>query len=342
MVQHRDVPAALLALKSLLRFVPAGRLVVVADPSLTAADRAVFRRHFPGLELREAAEFRHPDLPQGGTWERLAAIAHYVQQHYVIQLDADTVALAPLAEVGAAVASAQPFTLGTRDDQAAESCGLVAAQARARLREGAHVQLLAESLLDRLEGAEDLRYVRGCSGFAGYPAGSFDLPRLCALSRRMAHLLGARWQQWGTEQFTSKFNVRKVIVITDYLPSRIAKGNEIPTAAASPLNDGSKDSSIDSSEVHKRGNRICFRTLSQEDIARTFVWKVHGPIVRRSIEPLRCLSRKWICRSHMSTFQAECVLEIEAISIAVPEHPSSLSATDTRQCLSILQVLKVG
>jgi len=203
MVQHRDVPAALLALKSLLRFVPAGRLVVVADPSLTAADRAVFRRHFPGLELREAAEFRHPDLPQGGTWERLAAIAHYVQQHYVIQLDADTVALAPLAEVGAAVASAQPFTLGTRDDQAAESCGLVAAQARARLREGAHVQLLAESLLDRLEGAEDLRYVRGCSGFAGYPAGSFDLPRLCALSRRMAHLLGARWQQWGTEQFTS-------------------------------------------------------------------------------------------------------------------------------------------
>ena len=49
----------------------------------------------------------------------------------------------------------------------------------------------------------ELRYVRGCSGFAGYPQDSFDLPRLCDLSRRMAHLLGARWRQWGTEQFTS-------------------------------------------------------------------------------------------------------------------------------------------
>lgn len=203
MVQHSDVPAALLAIKSLLRFVSAGQLVVVADPSLTAADRAVFQRHFPGLEVREAHEFRHPDLPQGGCWERLAAIAHYTQQDYVIQLDADTVALAPLSEVSAAVAAARPFTLGTSDDQQPESCARVAATARARLAGTPHVQLLAESLLDRVEGADQLRYVRGCAGFAGYPRGSFNPERLRELSRRMAHLLGARWQQWGTEQFTS-------------------------------------------------------------------------------------------------------------------------------------------
>ena len=65
------------------------------------------------------------------------------------------------------------------------------------------MQLLAESLLDRVEGADQLRYVRGCAGFAGYPRGSFNPERLRDLSRRMAHLLGARWQQWGTEQFTS-------------------------------------------------------------------------------------------------------------------------------------------
>ena len=203
MIQHRDVHAALLACKSLLRFVPARRLVVIADPSMTPADRGLLRRHFPGVEIREAREFQHADLPQGGTWERLAAIAEYVSEAFVIQLDADTVALAPLPEVTAAVATATAFTLGTADHQQAQSCAAAVAEARERMRAEAHIQLLAESRLDQLEGAEALRYVRGCSGFAGYPQGSFDPARLRELSRRLAALLGPRWREWGTEQFTS-------------------------------------------------------------------------------------------------------------------------------------------
>lgn len=203
MVQHRDVDAYLLAIKSFLRHITASRVVVVADPTLSAKDRAIFVEHIPAIEFREAAEFRKPGIPAGGCWERLCAISEYVATDYVIQLDADTVAVAPLEEVAEAVARATPFTLGTEDRQNIQTCSEISAWARQRLTDGEHVQVIAESLLDQVDGAQELRYVRGCAGFAGYPKGSFNFDRLGDLSGRMAAVMGLRWTQWGTEQFTS-------------------------------------------------------------------------------------------------------------------------------------------
>lgn len=203
MVQHRDVNSYLLAIKSFLRFLPAGRVVVVADPSLTELDRSILRHQIMGIELRDADEFRKPGIPVGGTWERLCAISEYVADSYVIQLDADTVAVAPMHDVARAVAEGTPFTLGTQDEQKVQSCAEIAAWARARGESGGHVQILAESLLDQIEGCGELRYIRGCSGFAGFPRNSFDFARLSDLSQRMQKLLGDRWSEWGTEQFTS-------------------------------------------------------------------------------------------------------------------------------------------
>lgn len=203
MVQHRDVDAYLLAVKSYVRYTPTARVVVVADPTLNALDRELMRQHVPPIEFREAAEFRKPGIPTGGCWERLCAISEYAADNYVIQLDADTVAVAPLNEIAEAVRSAAPFTLGTEDRQKVVACAEISATARQRVNGREHVQVLAESLLDRIEGADDLRYVRGCAGFAGYPKGSFDFDRLRSLSERMARVMGERWTQWGTEQFTS-------------------------------------------------------------------------------------------------------------------------------------------
>jgi hypothetical protein len=67
----------------------------------------------------------------------------------------------------------------------------------------AHVQVVAEAHLDRIRGFESMRYIRGCSGFSGFPRGSFSRKDLESISEQMHHALGDRWREWGTEQFTS-------------------------------------------------------------------------------------------------------------------------------------------
>lgn len=208
MVQHRDVNPYLLALKSFHRFLDPARVVLVADPTLDAEDRALIRRHVPHIVIHDAAEFHRAGIPQGGTWERLTAIARYAAQSQVVQLDADTVAVAPLQEVASALDAGVSFTLATDDDQAIVGTHDIAKWARARREGGSdHIQLLAEACLDRFDAAGAQRYVRGCSGFAGFAKGTFDPDRVADFSQRMQAHMGERWAQWGTEQFASNFFV---------------------------------------------------------------------------------------------------------------------------------------
>lgn len=208
MVHHRDVLPYLLALKSFVRFVPASRVVLVADPTLDSDDRALLRAQVPAIEIRDAADFRRPGLPVGGCWERLSAISEYVAQGYVVQLDADTVSVAPLDDVRQAFRDGVSFTLGTEDRQSLQPAADVARWAQGRLQDGDHIQLAAEALLDRLPAQpEGWRYVRGCAGFAGFAPGSISPPRVQQLSAWMGQLLGERWTQWGTEQFMSNLLV---------------------------------------------------------------------------------------------------------------------------------------
>lgn len=203
MVHHRDVFPYLLALKSFCRHIHPHRIVFVADPSITPQDRNIVRQHVPSIEFRDVSEFQRPEIPKGGCWERLCAVSEYAKLGYVIQLDADTVTVAPLTEVEAAVRERVAFTLGTEDRQHIQSCQEIAQWAQGRLSARNHVQLEAESRLDRIEGSENYRYIRGCAGFAGYPRGSFDFSTIALISKRMAKALPERWHEWGTEQFTS-------------------------------------------------------------------------------------------------------------------------------------------
>lgn len=207
MVQHRDVLPYLLALKSFARFLPPSAVVVVADPTLDASDRAIMREHVPHIEFREAAEFRDPGLPVGGCWERLTAISERVRDGAVVQLDADTVALSRPLEVAAALDSGVSFTLGTDDGQRIRGTHEVAAEYRERLDEISHIQGRCESLLDRMDPEQRWRYVRGCAGFAGFAQGSFDRDMLIDVCARMRAQIGDDWKLWGTEQFTSNLVV---------------------------------------------------------------------------------------------------------------------------------------
>jgi len=207
MVQHRDVLPYLLALKSFARFLTPVRVVLVADPTLDSNDRSLLRRHVPHIEIREAAEFQRPGIPKGGCWERLGAISHCNSEGYVIQLDADTVAVADLPAVRDALRNGTSFTLGTEDVQPIQTCAEIAAWAKGRLDGNDHVQLIAECALADFDPECAFRYARGCAGFAGFARGSINPDRVLDVSRRMAPLLGDLWTGWGTEQFTSNLLV---------------------------------------------------------------------------------------------------------------------------------------
>lgn len=207
-LQHKDVLLYLAAIKSFARHVPVERVHVLDDGSLTASDRSLLVASVPDLTIAPIEEFSDPLLPRGGTWERLTAIARLSRQAYVVQLDADTLTIGPLPEVVDAVRRGCSFTIGTWDGQEIEGADERAAHAR-QIRSGGsdHVQLQAEAALDQLRAAETLRYVRGCSGFAGFAPAADRLDVMRDVSPQMERLIGQAWQQWGSEQVMSNFLV---------------------------------------------------------------------------------------------------------------------------------------
>jgi hypothetical protein len=216
-VQHKDVLLYLLAVKSFARQVRPRAVCVLNDGSLSANDRAVLREHIPGVNLLELAEFRNAVCPRGGTWERLLAIASMVRDHYVIQLDSDTLTIGPIEEVRHCIEHQAAFALGTWNKQKIETmrerCETASKLAH---QTDSHVQVVAEANLDKLDDFESLRYVRGCSGFAGFARQSFTREFVEAISGQMQAAIGAKWSEWGSEQVMSNIviaNIPNAIVL---------------------------------------------------------------------------------------------------------------------------------
>lgn len=202
MLQHKDVLMYLAAVKSFARWVPVARVHLVNDGTLSPADTATLRAHIPEVEILDIEAFRSARCPVGGCWERLLAITELSQNAYVIQLDADTLAIGDIPEVRAHVAAQRSFTIGTWDHQQIErmtETNRRVKQALAR-SESAHVQLQAESAFDQLKDFESLKYVRGCAGFMGFAPGSLSRPRIEEWSMELRQILGPVWETWGSEQ----------------------------------------------------------------------------------------------------------------------------------------------
>jgi hypothetical protein len=205
MVQKRDVVSYLVAVKSFTHFLNPNRIVIVCDPSIDADDRAILKRHVPHVELRQADEFTDPKIPRGGTWERLYAITEYARDNYVIQLDADTVTTQPIPEVLAAVRSGKGFVLGEAVSTPVRSLAATRERAEPLVKPGAHIQTLSEAVMATVGLPADAQYVRGCSGFTGFPASAQLRAAMLDFSERMTGKLGADWKRWGTEQVTSNY-----------------------------------------------------------------------------------------------------------------------------------------
>ena len=168
----------------------------------------MLREHVPGLNLLELAEFRSAACPRGGTWERLLAIARLVRDHYVIQLDSDTLTVGHIDEVRNCVGEQKSFALGTWDRQGFETMHERVETAR-KLNRGStsHVQVVAEANFDKLRDFDSLRYVRGCSGFAGFARHAFTREFVEEISTQMQAAIGAKWNEWGSEQVMSNIVV---------------------------------------------------------------------------------------------------------------------------------------
>jgi hypothetical protein len=207
MVHQRDVHSYLVAVKSFAHFVNPARVVVVCDPTIDQDDRARIKFHIPHVELREAREFVHPDIPRGGCWERLFAISDYVRESYVVQLDADTLTVQPIPEVLQAIQADAGFVLGEEPDTPNRLLAAVRENALPWLGPGAHIQGIAETEMVNVGLPENARYIRGCAGFTGFPRSDDMREIMLDYSRRMKGKLGDAWTCWGTEQVTSNYLV---------------------------------------------------------------------------------------------------------------------------------------
>lgn len=211
MVHRRDVLSYLVAVKSFCTYASPIRIVVVCDPSITSDDRATLQSHVPHVELVSADDFAHPDIPRGGCWERLFAISKYVENNYIVQLDADTITDQPIPEVLAAIEQSKGFVLGEEPDQTILSLKTTSHNAKARLKFRPHIQTYSEVAMAEVGLSPTAQYVRGCAGFTGFPQTNTMRTDLLNFSRRMKTHFGEAWTSWGTEQVTSNFLVANML-----------------------------------------------------------------------------------------------------------------------------------
>lgn len=207
MVSKADVRMFLVAAKVLYRLLAEGQFVLIIDRDLPRRDRDRLRRH-----LSDAVEFLIlEDLPvgrcqRGGTWERVIACLDLSREHYVVQMDCDTLALGDIPEVREAIRANRAFTLA--EPLPLQTLAEAAAWVERHIRPPTHIIDVAQAAFARYPEAERLHYIRGSSGFTGFARGGFDRSEIETFHERMEELVGPkRWREWGTEQVASNFAV---------------------------------------------------------------------------------------------------------------------------------------
>jgi hypothetical protein len=263
--QASDLNAYLLAIKSIYRRIGHGRVVVILAPEEDEAFRATLRVHIPGVELIETTAIDTAPCQPGGTWERLLHCLRLAQTRYVIQVDADLLAYgSDLAAVAQAVADNRCFLLGGYDTTPLMTAAEVAADARAMNHP--YVGHACEEALEHAHGFEQAVYLRGSSGFCGYARGAIDPASVVRLHQAMEPLVGARWFEWGTEQFASNVAIANsanpmVLPYPDY-------SNHVPPFA----NHGRSADTVVGSLLHFIGSHRqdggLYAALGQREIAR--------------------------------------------------------------------------
>jgi hypothetical protein len=198
----------LVAVKSLHLHLRRGRIVLLNDGTLSGADRAILALHCDNPVILEKPDIDPSPCPRDNCWERLIAILDRRRDAYVIQLDSDTVTTGPVPEVLAAIDANRSFTLAGGHDEAQHGFRTAREIASIFHADGPmtdHVQAYAETAMATLPNADDVRYIRGCAGFAGFARSDTGRSLVSEFSVAMDNCLGSAWRQWGSEQVASNF-----------------------------------------------------------------------------------------------------------------------------------------
>lgn len=208
MIGSRVLLPYLVAAKSLHRSLGMGSFAILDDGTLTASDREALAYHLGNPRIFSIADVDPAPCPAGGCWERLLTLLELRRDHYVIQLDSDTVTLGPVPDVAEAIAQGRNFTL--RGEAVAQWLTVEEFVETPPFYDWqdpeTHVQDVAEALLPRITaGIEGQRYyVRGCAGFAGFAPGGHGPELAKEFCTEISALIGTeRWSRWGSEQVMS-------------------------------------------------------------------------------------------------------------------------------------------
>jgi hypothetical protein len=201
----RDIPMYLMAAKLLYKRLGHGRFLMLPDAPISPSWRDRIMRHLGGgVEFLDLSAIPVGRCQRGGCWERLLACVDHSTQHYVIQMDSDTLAFRDLPEVAEAVRSNRAFTLGNGIPRQTltEAAAWIATDRSA----STHINDVAQAAFTRYPNADGLYYIRGSAGFAGFAAGAVGRAMVEDFHATMEGLVGTqRWREWGTEQLASNF-----------------------------------------------------------------------------------------------------------------------------------------
>lgn len=202
----RDVYQYIVAVFSLLRFVSPEKIIIVNDGTLDASDKQILNQYLDDIEFREIEEFRRPELPIGGCWERISAVEEYSQDKYVMQLDADTLFMSIPEVLIEAIDNQQSFCLPTISGVDVANASACIEYARALISSGKRfIQFELEESLGILGNPDEIKYLRACAGLAGYAPKILTKEKLAFISNKYRKAFKGQWDTWGTEQFTSNY-----------------------------------------------------------------------------------------------------------------------------------------
>ncbi len=167
--------------------------------------RETLSYHLVGIEFVVLEDIKAVPCQSGGTWERLLYCLDRSQSEYTIQLDADTLTVSDdLSEVLDCLETNRAFTMS----DGFVRMPLPEAAELAQATPSNYIGIVAEAAFDRYPGAENLHYIRGSSGFAGFAKGGYTRTAISAFHQEMETLIGkARWREWGSEQCGSNFAI---------------------------------------------------------------------------------------------------------------------------------------
>ena len=208
MLKHSDINMYLIAIKSFMWHFGYGSVEVIDDGTLTQEDTKLLQHHVPNISIYKADKIETLNCPAYISWKRLFRIADLATESYVIQLDADTISLAPLIDIHDKVQANEGFLIG--NDLWKQPVDVNFLHNIVKRWNHHHPQPKAEEIFKDIDFFKDgTKYLRGCAGFAGYPKHFATFNEIAYLSQQIEGRIGSLWHNWGSEQVESMCLISK-------------------------------------------------------------------------------------------------------------------------------------